>query len=302
MNWFKSFWKKLTAPPAETAPTLQQIFGGPEPVSAGSSTPPFDKSFNNFTPRALQVIALARKEADRLGHNFLGTEHLLLGLTKLGQGVSVNVLAIMGVNLETVRAEVEKLVGAGVGHKMIGKIPYTPRTMKVLDFARREARALNHTYVGTEHILLGLLREGEGVAAGVLRSLGLELEKTRQEILKELDPNFEPAAGGQIPRSELPTSMSELRTPNPELRTAPPPQGEPVDTSKRYDVHCTDRSQGVTIYRNVRFKGIKHLFPRSPYDTLSGYVELEPENGQIVFVSRSSIIRFTEAGEAGKPE
>jgi hypothetical protein len=288
MNWFKSFWKKLTAAPAEKPPTLRQIFGGPEPVSAGPAAPPFDKSFSNFTPRAQQVLGLARKEADRLGHNFLGTEHLLLGLIKLGQGVSVNVLAKMGVNLETVRAEVEKQVGTGPGHKMIGNIPFTPRTKKVLDLARREAKALNHTYIGTEHILLGLLREGGGAAALVLRSLGLDLEKTRQEILKELDPNFEPAAGGQTARSEL--------------RTAPPSQGEPVDTSKRYDVHCTDRSQGVTIYRNVRFKGIKHLFPRSQYDTLSGYVELEQENGQIVFVSRSSIIRFTEPGEAGKQE
>lgn len=294
MNWFKSFWKKLTAAPAEKPPTLAQIFGGSEPVSAGSGAPPFDKSFNNFTPRALQVIALARKEADRLGHNFLGTEHLLLGLTKLGQGVSLNVLAKMGVNLETVRAEVEKQVGTGPGHKMIGNLPFTPRTKKVLDLARKEAKALNHTYVGTEHFLLGLLREGDGVAARILRSLGVDLEKTRKGILKELDPNFEPATGGQ-------TARSEVRTPTSEFRTAPPP-GESVDTSKRYDVHCTDRSQGVTIYRNVRFKGIKHLFPRSPYDTLSGYVELEQENGQIVFVSRSSIIRFTEAGEAGKPE
>ena len=303
MNWFKSFWKKSTAPSAETPPTLQQIFGGSEPAVRGKTGEQLkDELTSNFTPRALQVIALARKEADRLGHNFLGTEHLLLGLTKLGQGVSVNVLAKMRVNLETVRAEVEKQVGTGPGHKMIGNIPFTPRTKKVLDLARKEAKALNHTYIGTEHILLGLLREGGGAAAMVLKSLGLDLEKTRKEILKELDPNFEPAAGGQTPRSELPTSMSELPTPKSGLRTAPQAQGEPVDTSKRYDVHCTDRSQGVTIYRNVRFKGIKHLFPRSPYDTLSGYVELEPENGQIVFVARSSIIRFTEAGEAGKPE
>ena len=289
MNWFKSFWKKLTAPPAETPPTLRQIFGGTEPAERGVTGEQLkDELTNNFTPRALQVLALARKEAGRLNHNFLGTEHLLLGLTKLGQGVSVNVLAKMGVNLETVCAEVEKQVGTGPGQKIIGNIPYTSRTKKVLDLARKEAKALNHTYIGTEHILLGLLREGDGVAARLLRSLGVDIEKTRQGILKELDPNFEPAAGGQIPRSELPTPMSELRT-------APPPQGEPVDTSKRYDVHCTDRSQGVTIYRNVRFKGIKHLFPRSQYDTLSGYVELEQENGQTVFVSRSSIIRFTEA-------
>jgi Clp amino terminal domain, pathogenicity island component len=295
MNWFKSFWKKLTAPSAATAPTLRQIFGGSEPASAGPGTPPFDKSFSNFTPRAQQVLALARKEADRLNHNFLGTEHLLLGLIKLGQGVSVNVLAEMGVNLETVRAEVEKQVGTGPDQKMIGNIPFTPRTKKVLDLARREAKNLNHTYIGTEHILLGLLREGDGIAARILKSLGLNLEKTRQEILKELDIKIKPAVGEQ-------TARSQLQTPSSELPTGLPPQGEPVDTSKRYDVHCTDRSQGVTVYRNVRFKGVKHLFPRSQYDTLSVFVELEQENGQIVFVSRSSIIRFTEAGEAGKQE
>ena len=123
---------------------------------------------NNFTPRAQQVLALARKEADRFNHNFVGTEHLLLGLIKLGQGVAVNVLQKMGLDLETVRMEVEKQVGTGPDQKMIGNIPYTPRVKKVLALAATEARALNHTYVGTEHILLGLLREADGVAALVL--------------------------------------------------------------------------------------------------------------------------------------
>ncbi len=145
---------------------------------------------SNFTPRAQQVLALARKEADRFNHNFLGTEHLLLGLIKLGQGVAVNVLQKMGLDLETVRMEVEKRVGTGPDQKMIGNIPYTPRVKKVLDLAKREAKNLNHTYIGTEHILLGLLREGDGVAAQILRSLDVDIEQTRQEILKELDPNF----------------------------------------------------------------------------------------------------------------
>jgi len=145
---------------------------------------------NNFTPRAQQVLALARKEADRFNHNFVGTEHLLLGLIKLGQGVAVNVLQKMGLDLETVRMEVEKQVGTGPDQKMIGNIPYTPRVKKVLALAAKEAKALNHTYVGTEHILLGLLREGDGVAARVLKNLDVDIEQTRQEILKELDPNF----------------------------------------------------------------------------------------------------------------
>src|SRR5688572_13412094 len=147
---------------------------------------------NNFTPRAQQVLALARKEADRFNHNYVGTEHLLLGLIKLGQGVAVNVLQKLGLDLETVRMEVEKQVGSGQESKMVGNIPYTPRVKKVLALASKEARALNHSYVGTEHILLGLLREGEGVAAHVLKSLEIDIERTRNEILKELDPNFTP--------------------------------------------------------------------------------------------------------------
>src|SRR5512146_394461 len=148
------------------------------------------EAMNNFTPRAQQVLALARKEADRFNHNFVGTEHLLLGLIKLGQGVAVNVLQKLGLDLETVRLEVEKQVGTGPDQKMMGNIPYTPRVKKVLALAQKEAKALNHTYVGTEHILLGLLREGDGVAARVLKNLDVDIEQTRAEILKELDPNF----------------------------------------------------------------------------------------------------------------
>src|SRR6201996_6375157 len=156
-----------------------------------------DEAMNNFTPRAQQVLALARKEADRFNHNFVGTEHLLLGLIKLGQGVAVNVLQKMGLDLETVRMEVEKQVGTGPDQKMVGNIPYTPRVKKVLALASKEAKNLNHTYVGTEHILLGLLREGEGVAARVLQQLEVDIERTRNEILKELDPNFTPPESEQ---------------------------------------------------------------------------------------------------------
>ena len=126
---------------------------------------------NNFTPRAQQVLALARKEADRFNHNYVGTEHILLGLIKLGQGVAVSVLQNMGLDLETVRIEVEKQVGSGPENAVSGNIPYTPRVKKVLSLSNKEAEQLDHSYVGTEHILLGLLREGEGVAARVLTSL-----------------------------------------------------------------------------------------------------------------------------------
>jgi ATP-dependent Clp protease ATP-binding subunit ClpC len=174
-----------------------------------------DEAMNNFTPRAQQVLALARKEADRFNHNFVGTEHLLLGLIKLGQGVAVNVLQKIGLDLETVRMEVEKLVGTGPDQKMIGNIPYTPRVKKVLSLAAKEAKALNHTYVGTEHILLGLLREGDGVAARVLKNMDVDIEQTRQEILKELDPNFnapEETASTE-PTEKTPEKKGDVKTP-----------------------------------------------------------------------------------------
>src|SRR6188508_2339801 len=178
---------------------------------------------NNFTPRAQQVLALARKEADRFHHNYVGTEHILLGLIKLGQGVAVSVLQKMGLDLETVRAAVEKQVGTGQETKAQNSIPYTPRVKKVLALAGKEAKTLNHSYVGTEHILLGLLREGEGVAARVLKSLDIDIERTRNEILRELDPQFSGSQGGEggeeadaggSPRSgSQPEDKKEVKTP-----------------------------------------------------------------------------------------
>jgi len=178
---------------------------------------------NNFTPRAQQVLALARKEADRFHHNYVGTEHILLGLIKLGQGVAVSVLQKMGLDLETVRGAVEKQVGTGQETKTQGSIPYTPRVKKVLALAGKEAKALSHSYVGTEHILLGLLREGEGVAARVLKSLDIDIERTRNEILRELDPQFsggegqaggeEAAAGGAQRPGAQPEDKKEVKTP-----------------------------------------------------------------------------------------
>jgi ATP-dependent Clp protease ATP-binding subunit ClpC len=177
---------------------------------------------NNFTPRAQQVLALARKEADRFHHNYVGTEHLLLGLIKLGQGVAVSVLQKMGLDLETVRGAVEKQVGIGQETKAQNSIPYTPRVKKVLALAGKEAKTLNHSYVGTEHILLGLLREGEGVAARVLKSLEIDIERTRGEILRELDPQFssgggeggeEAAAGTPQRPGAQPEDRREVKTP-----------------------------------------------------------------------------------------
>ncbi len=143
---------------------------------------------NNFTPRAQQALALSRKEAERFNHNYVGTEHLLLGIVRLGQGTAVTVLMKLGLDLVALRNEIEKQVGSGPDAKMSGNIPYTPRVKTVLGLAGREANQLHHTYVGTEHILLGLLREGDGVAARVLRSLNVDIERTRIMIVEELSP------------------------------------------------------------------------------------------------------------------
>ncbi len=171
----------------------------------------------SYTPRAKQVIQIARTEADRFNHAYVGTEHLLLGLVALGQGVAVTVLERMGISLEALRLEVEKVVGQGPETKTVGNVPFTPRAKKVLQLATAEARALQHTYVGTEHILLGLLREGEGVASQVLRALNVDLDTTRIEVMKELDPNYEPEEGEEPPepsaKQAKPVATDKPKTP-----------------------------------------------------------------------------------------
>lgn len=143
--------------------------------------------FDKFTNRAKQVIKLAKKEAQRLNHNYLGTEHVLLGLLKLGQGVAVNVLRNLNIDFDTVRAEVEKLVGYGPEIQVYGDPALTGKVKKVFEYANEEAANLNHNYVGTEHLLLGLLRQTDGVAAQVLENLNVNLKEVRKEVLKELE-------------------------------------------------------------------------------------------------------------------
>lgn len=146
-----------------------------------------------FTPLAEQALALAREEANRLNHEFVGTEHLLLGLIKLQQGVAVDVLQKLGLDLETIRMELEKRIGTASGYqKRTGNVPYTPRVKRAFALAAEELKALNHTHVGTEHMLLGLLREGDGVAAQALKKLGLGIDRTRQEIIRSLGSSTSP--------------------------------------------------------------------------------------------------------------
>ena len=155
--------------------------------------------FERFTDRARKVMALANQEAQRFNHEYIGTEHILLGLVKEGSGVGANVLKNLDVDLRKVRLEVEKLVKSGPDMVTMGKLPQTPRAKKVIEYAIEEARNLNHNYVGTEHLLLGLLREHEGVAAQVLMNLGLKLDDVREEVLNLLGAGVDPeeTTGGE---------------------------------------------------------------------------------------------------------
>ena len=160
--------------------------------------------FERFTEKAIKVIMLAQEEARRLGHNFVGTEQVLLGLIGEGTGVGPKVLKKMGVNLKDARVEVEKIIGRGSGFVAV-EIPFTPRAKRVLELSLEEARQLGHNYIGTEHLLLGLIREGEGVAARVLENLGVDLSKVRSQIIRELGENSEVSVGGGATKSKSPT-------------------------------------------------------------------------------------------------
>jgi ATP-dependent Clp protease ATP-binding subunit ClpC len=151
--------------------------------------------FERFTEKAIKVIMLAQEEARRLGHNFVGTEQILLGLIGEGTGVAAKVLKSMGVNLKDARIEVEKIIGRGSGFVAV-EIPFTPRAKRVLELSLEEARQLGHNYIGTEHLLLGLIREGEGVAARVLENLGVDLSKVRTQVIRMLGETAEVSAGG----------------------------------------------------------------------------------------------------------
>jgi len=160
--------------------------------------------FERFTEKAIKVIMLAQEEARRLGHNFVGTEQILLGLIGEGTGVAAKVLKSMGVNLKDARIEVEKIIGRGSGFVAV-EIPFTPRAKRVLELSLEEARQLGHNYIGTEHLLLGLIREGEGVAARVLENLNVDLTKVRTQVIRMLGETAEVTPGGPSGRTKTPT-------------------------------------------------------------------------------------------------
>ncbi|MEO6809465.1 MAG: ATP-dependent Clp protease ATP-binding subunit [Isosphaeraceae bacterium] len=168
--------------------------------------------FERFTDRARKVMQLANQEAQRFNHEYVGTEHVMLGLVKEGSGVAANVLKNLDVDLRKIRVEVEKIVQSGPDMVTMGKLPQTPRAKKVIEYAIEEARNLNHNYVGTEHLLLGLLREQEGVAAQVLMNLGLKLEEVREEVLNLLGHGMD-AGGGESERGSAASKGGKSKTP-----------------------------------------------------------------------------------------
>ncbi len=188
--------------------------------------------FDKFTNRAKQVIKLAKKEAQRLNHNYLGTEHVLLGLMKLGQGIAVNVLRNMNLDYDTIRAEIEKLVGFGPEIQVYGDPALTGKVKKVFEFANEEAANLNHNYVGTEHLLLALLRQTDGVAAQVLENLNINLKEVRKEVLKELE-----TFNLQLP------PMGATPTP-----PGTPPTGGPARSSQERAQPSTDKMPALRAY------------------------------------------------------
>jgi ATP-dependent Clp protease ATP-binding subunit ClpC len=160
--------------------------------------------FNRFTERARKVIILAKEEARRFNHDYIGTEHILLGLIREGEGVAATVLQKVGVSLENIRLEIEKLVQPGPTTQIIGDIPFTPRAKKALELAAEEAHALGHNYIGTEHLLLGLIREGEGIASQVLLNLGLDLNTVRNEVMELLGSVLPGFGQGQQVKTKTP--------------------------------------------------------------------------------------------------
>jgi ATP-dependent Clp protease ATP-binding subunit ClpC len=165
--------------------------------------------FDKFTERARKVLSLAQEEAQRFQHNYIGTEHLLLGLVREGEGVAAKVLSKLGVELQKVRESVEFIIGRG-DRIVLGEIGLTPRAKKVIELAVDEARRMNHHYIGTEHLLLGLLREGEGIGAGVLESLGVRLEIARKETISVLSGSSSVTRVAPIPSPPVPAEAASL--------------------------------------------------------------------------------------------
>jgi ATP-dependent Clp protease ATP-binding subunit ClpC len=195
----------------DSVPTALKRLGGTRKARCGSARPELEgRMFERFTDRARRVVVLAQEEARLLNHNYIGTEHILLGLIHEGEGVAAKALESLGISLEAVRAQVEEIIGQGQSAPT-GHIPFTPRAKKVLELSLREALQLGHNYMGTEHILLGILREGEGVAAQVLAGFGADYARVRGQVLLLLNGEGEQAGPRtRLVRMTLPEDLREL--------------------------------------------------------------------------------------------
>lgn len=199
--------------------------------------------YERFTDRARKVMMLANQEAQRFNHEYLGTEHLLLGLVKEGSGIAANVLRNLGVELDRIRLEVEKIVQAGPADTpTMGKLPRTPRAKRVIEYAIEEAKGLNHNYVGTEHLLLGLIRENEGVAAQILLNLGVTVAAVRTEILHLL---------GKVDEKKVAEIVEEVR--RDAAKTSPPEMIQQVVEKLRRDADY-NRKEAEHVAREAREK------------------------------------------------
>jgi ATP-dependent Clp protease ATP-binding subunit ClpC len=227
--------------------------------------------FERFTDRARKVMQLANQEAQRFNHEYIGTEHILLGLVKEGSGVAANVLKNLDIDLRKIRLEVEKLVQSGPEMVTIGKLPHTPRAKKVIEYSMEEARNLNHNYVGTEHILLGLLREQDGVAAQVLMNLGMKLEDVREEVLSLLGHGIDSSDGERGGREGSASSSSSESGSSPKGGKSKTPALDSFgrDLSERSSELHRSCAAGP---RTIRFYWVKPVWARlrSLKDLLSG--------------------------------
>ena len=180
--------------------------------------------FDRFTDRAKKVMSFARQEAQKFNHEYIGTEHVLLGLVQEGSGVAANVLKNMSIDLEKVRHEVEKIVKTGPAMVTMGQLPFTPRAKKVLELSMEEASQLSHNYIGTEHLLLGLIKENEGIAAQVLMNLGVKLEDVRDEVLEFLGASDNSNDDEDEPEHMASSTSSSSNTKSCLLYTSPSPR------------------------------------------------------------------------------
>jgi ATP-dependent Clp protease ATP-binding subunit ClpA len=234
-----------------------------------------------LTPRAERLLQLANSHALRLNHNLLGTEHLLLGLASLREGRAISILDQMGIDLAELRARLEKEIepgpSQGARHE---KAQLTPRVEQVLALAAREAKAFHRDYAGTEDILLGIVSEGEGIAARLLHAAGVEAGGVRQAVRER--------------------SLAAAEAERPADSDWPNPSTVAfgfIESEKTYDVYCQEKGEDLTVYSGVRFKGVRKLFSTDEAAELSPeYVELENADGKVIYICSSCILKFHEPG------